>query len=269
LRMLPADSMNKAMASLGKSAFMTNCSGCHGADRKGGGEFPSLVDIDKKLDVMKVYGIMQSGSGRMPSFKRLQPQETFSIIKYLFGDKMPMGMGMRGPHNMGTAKRRPTSPAQPLKPGEIPKFPYTPPFVSNGFLQFRGPDGYPAIKPPWGTLNAIDLKTGDYKWKVPLGEYEELTKKGIKPTGTENHGGMVVTAGGLIFIAATEDNHLRAFDKDSGEVLWKYKLPAGGIATPITYAIDGKQYVVIAAGGAKYGQKAGGSFLAFALPDEK
>ena len=220
---------------------------------------------------MKVYGIMQSGSGRMPSFKRLQPQETFSIIKYLFGDKMPMGMGGRNPHNvpMAKAKPQPQQDHKPLKPGEIPKFPYSPPFVSNGFVQFRGPDGYPAIKPPWGTLNAIDLKTGEYKWKVPLGEYDALTKKGIKPTGTENHGGMVTTAGGLIFIAATEDMHLRAFDKDNGQILWQYKLPAGGFATPITYAIDGRQYVVIAAGGAKYGLKAGGSYLAFALPDEK
>ncbi len=266
LRMLPADSLNKAMASSGKRAFMTNCSGCHGADRKGGGEFPSLVDIDKKLDVAKVYSILQSGSGRMPSFKRLQPQEKYSIVKYLFGDKMPADLGARSPHNSGVTKNQTPPPA---KPGEKSKYPYSPPFVSNGFVQFRGPDGYPAIKPPWGTLNAIDLKTGDYKWKVPLGEYEELTKKGIKPTGTENHGGMVVTAGGLLFIAATEDNYLRAFDKDSGEVLWKYKLPAGGIATPITYAIDGKQYVVIAAGGAKYGKKAGGSFLAFAIAGKK
>jgi len=99
-----------------------------------------------------------------------------------------------------------------------------------------------------------------------LGEYAALTKKGIKPTGTENHGGPVVTAGGLLFIGATEDEMFRAFDKDSGKILWQYKLPAGGFATPITYAIDGKQYVVIACGGARYGLKPGGSYVAFALP---
>lgn len=269
LRMLPADSMNKAMSSKGKQLFIANCSGCHGADRKGGGEFPSLVDIGKKLNIMQISNIIETGAGRMPSFKHLPMQDRFSIIRFLMGNDMPQGMTAQAPHNTPVARKPPPPPSKPLKPGEIPKYPYSPPFVSNGFLQFRGPDGYPAIKPPWGTLNAIDLKTGDYVWKVPLGEYEELTKKGIKPTGTENHGGMVVTAGGLIFIAATEDRNLRAFDKNTGEVLWKYKLPAGGIATPITYAIDGKQYVVIAAGGGKYGQRAGGSYLAFALPDNQ
>ena len=268
LRMMPVDSFNKAMSSKGKAAYLANCSVCHGTDRKGGGEFPSLVDIGKKLDAMKIFTIINTGSGRMPSFKRLPPQDRFAIIRFLYNDKLPVNMGMRTPHNVPLSKT-PPPPAHVLKPGEVARYPYSPPFVSNGFVQFRGPDGYPAIKPPWGTLNAIDLTTGDYKWKVPLGEYDELTKKGIKPTGTENHGGMVVTAGGLIFIAATEDQHLRAFDKDSGKVLWKFKLPAGCFSTPATYAIDGKQYIVIAAGGGKYGLKAGGSYVAFALPDKQ
>jgi quinoprotein glucose dehydrogenase len=145
-------------------------------------------------------------------------------------------------------------------------FPYAPPYINNGNVQFRDQDNYPAIKPPWGTLNAIDLNTGEYLWKVTLGEYPELTKKGIPPTGTENHGGPVVTAGGLLFIAATYDEHLRAFDTKTGKEVWKYKLPAGGFATPITYMVNGKQYIAIAAGGTRYGLKSGGTYVAFRLP---
>jgi quinoprotein glucose dehydrogenase len=145
-------------------------------------------------------------------------------------------------------------------------FPYIPPFTNNGLNRFLDPDGYPAIKPPWGTLNAIDLNTGEYLWQVPLGEYPELTEKGIPITGTENYGGPIVTAGGLVFIAGTKDERIRAFDKKTGEVVWEYQLPAGGFATPITYQVNGKQFLVIAAGGVKNGHKPGVSYIAFALP---
>jgi quinoprotein glucose dehydrogenase len=148
-------------------------------------------------------------------------------------------------------------------------FPYQSPYLNNGNTQFRDPDNYPAIKPPWGTLNAINLNTGEYVWQVPLGEYPELAEKGLAQTGTENHGGPLVTAGGLLFIAATYDQKLRAFDKRTGKVVWSHKLPAGGFATPITYSVKGRQYIAIAAGGTRYGLKPGGSYVAFALPDRK
>jgi len=139
------------------------------------------------------------------------------------------------------------------------------PYSVNYFGRFMDENGYPAIKPPWGTLNAIDLNIGEIVWQVPLGEYDELTKLGFPKTGTENYGGPILTAGGLIFIGATNDEYFRAFDKTTGEELWKSKLPAGGYATPMTYELDGKQYIVIACGGGKMGTKSGDSYVAYSL----
>ena len=147
-------------------------------------------------------------------------------------------------------------------------FPYQPEYLTRNWDKLVDQDGYPGIKPPWGTLNAIDLNTGDYLWRVPLGEFPELTKKGIPITGTESYGGPLVTAGGLVFIAATRDERFRAFDKKTGKLVWEYQLPAGGFATPITYAINGKQYIAIAVGGGR-GLKTGGMYMAFALPEAK
>ena len=136
----------------------------------------------------------------------------------------------------------------------------------DGYNKFLDPDGYPAITPPWGTLSAINLDTGEYVWKRPLGEYPELVAKGIKETGTENHGGGIVTAGGLFFIGATpKDKKFRAFDKKTGKLLWETMLPHGGNATPAMYEIKGKQYVVVPCGGGR-GKPSGASYLAFALP---
>ena len=141
------------------------------------------------------------------------------------------------------------------------------PYGIKGYVKFRDQDGYPAIKPPWGMLSAIDLNRGELVWQVPLGEYDELTRRGIPPTGTENFGGSIVTGGGLVFIGGSKDEKFRAFDKRTGKVLWETKLPAGGYATPSTYMVGGRQYVVIAAcGGGKPGTKSGDTFVAFALP---
>ena len=137
----------------------------------------------------------------------------------------------------------------------------------KGYNQFRGPDGYPACKPPWGVLSAVDLNEGEIVWQKTLGEFKELSERGIPPTGTQTMGGAVATKGGLVFIAATKDEKIRAFDAETGKILWEAQLDAGGYATPCTYEAGGKQYVVIAAGGGgKNRTRAGDAFVAFALP---
>lgn len=141
-------------------------------------------------------------------------------------------------------------------------------YQHQGYVQFLDQEGYPAIEPPWGQLNAIDLNRGEFVWRVPLGKYHELTARGVPQTGTETFGGTIVTSGGLVFIGGTKDEMFHAFDKATGELLWEAKLPAGGYATPGTYMVDGRQFVVIAAGGAgKLKTKAGDAFVAFALPE--
>jgi quinoprotein glucose dehydrogenase len=140
----------------------------------------------------------------------------------------------------------------------------------TGFFRFADREGYPAVKPPWGKLTALDLNRQEVAWQVPLGEVKELTARGIPPTGTENAGGSVITAGGVVFIGATKDAKFRAFDIDNGHVLWEAQLVAGGHATPSVYSVKGKQYVVIAAaGGSMVETPSGDEYVAFALPDRR
>ncbi|MDF9796372.1 quinoprotein glucose dehydrogenase [Catalinimonas alkaloidigena] len=253
-----------AKLSKGASLYNVNCATCHGAIDKGnsqnsqGQAYPALVDVGKRMSRAQISTILESGRGRMPSFQHLPKEDRDAIVRYLFQPETD-AEPVVDIHN--------TKAEASHQGGE--DFPYMPPYVNNGHVQFRDQENYPAVEPPWGTLSAIDLNSGEYKWQVPLGEYPELSEKGLAPTGTENHGGPIVTAGGLLFIAATYDEHLRAFDTSTGEVVWKYKLPAGGFATPITYMVDGRQYIVIAAGGTRYDLKPGGSYVAFALPENK
>ncbi|MDQ6479256.1 PQQ-binding-like beta-propeller repeat protein [Dyadobacter sp. LHD-138] len=244
-----AQKKTDAPRTLGNALYMTNCSACHGQDRKGSGnELPSLVDIGKKLNTASIQSILKTGSGRMPAFSHLSEKEQDAIISFLFNIEKDQKMVVE----------------TKTKPVEKNAFPYKPAYVTKSWQRFTDQNGYPAVKPPWGTLNAIDLNTGEYLWRVPLGEYPELAKKGIPTTGTDSYGGPLVTAGGLVFIAGTKDEKIRAFDKRTGKVVWEYQLPAGGFATPITYQINGKQYVAIAAGGGR-GQKIGGNYIAFSL----
>jgi quinoprotein glucose dehydrogenase len=256
MEMVDTVTRNKQLANLshGNALYVTNCAVCHGQDKKGSmPEFPSLINIGKKRSADDIQLLVKNGSGRMPSFKAsLSDQDRTAIIGYLLNNEIILP-------KLKTAKTAPGA-------KEVaPDFPYRPLYVKRIWHVLTDKDGYPAIKPPWGTLNAIDIKTGNYLWRVPLGEYPELTKKGILPTGTASYGGPLVTASGLLFIAGTKDEKIRAFDKKTGKIVWEYQLPAGGFATPVTYEINGKQYIVIAAGGAR-GQKPGGNYIAFALP---
>jgi len=234
----------------GERDYMLICAACHGLDRKGNpaGGMPGLIDVGKRKTREQITQQTKLGFGRMPAFDRIPDAQREAIIDYVLGVKAA-----------SAARRADEAPS--ANDSKVP------PYAFAGFNRWKDAKGYPAIKPPWGTLNAVDLNTGELKWKKPLGEYRELTAKGIPRTGTENYGGPVVTAGGLIFIGATADETMHAFDKETGEVLWQSPLPFGGNATPSTYMVNGRQYVVISAGGGKSGRPAGGSIVAFALPE--
>jgi quinoprotein glucose dehydrogenase len=188
--------------------------------------------------MQQARGVIEHGRGFMPSFASLSDAEERAVIAYL---------GY-------------TPPAPRVKPrGIVARSPYE--FL--GYERWRDSSGYPAVKPPWGTLSAIDLNTGEYRWRIPLGDHAEL---GERATGTEQYGGPIVTRGGLLLIAATQDGKFRAFDKDTGRLLWETLLPGPGYATPSTYMVKGKQYVVIAAGGGKLGSPSSDTYVAYALP---
>jgi quinoprotein glucose dehydrogenase len=281
LEMIDVVARDKALASLsyGNVQYVKRCSFCHGMDRKGSGnQFPTLLNIAAKRSAASIGALILTGSGRMPSFPNISDKDRSAIVSFLMGTEKKPAAAARAITAAPLAAKAPSpaagtpTPAPTSEHNEQPDtsavnkngFPYTPWYVSKVWRPFRDQDGYNAIKPPWGTLNAIDLNTGDYLWRVPLGEFPELTKKGIPITGTESYGGPLVTAGDLVFIAATRDERIRAFDRHTGKIVWEYQLPAGGFATPITYEVDGKQYLVIAAGGAR-GKPPGGWYIAFAL----
>ena len=239
----------------GHAIYNNYCISCHGPELKGNGaSFPSLVNINKKYNEQQVSNLLSSGRNMMPSFKQIPPDQKKALLAFV----------LKLPEMASPAKEIAKEPAK--EPAGSPAANYIP-YTMDGYKRFVDKGGYPGIKPPWGTLEAVNLNSGKLLWKVPLGEFPELTKKGIPLTGTQLYGGPLVTKGGLVFVAATQDNKIRAFDKNTGKQLWEAKLPAAGYATPATYAINGKQYVVIACGGGKLGSKSGDNYVCFALPD--
>ena len=240
---------NQTYLEAGINLYKTKCSFCHGTDRKGNSEFPSLLDVSKKFNDASFKNLVSVGRARMPAFSQMAGEELSALSSYIL--------------NIETVqKKKFTFQAKVKDPYFFVRY------SSEGGkrpARFETKEGYPAISPPWGTITAINLNTGKIEWKNPLGDIPELKAKGIH-SGTENFGGPVVTKGGLLFIAATTDGKFRAYNKRTGKILWETDLPAAGFATPSIYEIDGKQYVVIACGGGKLRTKAGDAYVAFSLP---
>ncbi|MEZ0487102.1 outer membrane protein assembly factor BamB family protein [Fibrella aquatica] len=223
--------------------YTANCAACHGADRCGNhdGSYPSLLGIDKRLTAEAIHQVLLKGRGMMPSFSHLPEGERKAIVDFL--------------QNTGSAAQ-----VAQARTGDVP-------YQHTGYNRWYDSNGYPVSAPPWGTLTAIDLNTGEHRWQVPLGEYPELIAKGIPATGTDNYGGPLVTGSGLLFIAASKDGQLRAIDKKTGKTIWQTTLPTAGYASPSTYSVGGKQFIVIACGGGKLKSKSSDRYVAYALPD--
>jgi quinoprotein glucose dehydrogenase len=232
--------LDKVMpATPGERIYSSYCQSCHGANFEGGqlfGNVPALKQLSDRLSLPDVVKIVHIGKGVMPAFGGLSEERITSIYNYINGTE--------------TAER------------SIGNTDWPYPYRMRGYNKLVAPDGYPIIDPPWGQLTSINMNSGKINWQVPLGE-----EKAFLPeiTGTESYGGPVATAGGLVFIAGTKDEKIRAFDKETGEILWQYQLPAAGYATPAIYQYDGRQYVVIACGGGKLGTPSGDNYVAFAF----
>ena len=241
-----AEATTENVVSPGAQVYAANCSSCHGAERQGNAAsgFPSLVDVNDRFERNHVLNVISKGKGMMPGFQRLTEKQKTDLVAFLYGEKAT---------------------AAPVEIKKEVEEKGTVSYKISGYTKFLDSEGYPAIRPPWGTLNAIDLNTGEYLWTKVFGSYPELEAKGIPQTGSESYGGPVVTESGLLFIAGTKDRKFRVYDKTNGDLLWETTLPAAGFATPSTYEVDGRQYVVIACGGTKLGAPKGDSYVAFAL----
>ncbi len=230
---------NQTPAQLGQQIYQSRCMGCHGSDRKGNPpQVPALANLD--LTRPEYKAVIHGGRGGMPAFSQLGDAQIAALAAYIAHPPTEDAIGTPMAHR----------------------------YTLDGYILFTDAEGFPGISPPWGTLDAIDLTTGNILWKVPLGEYPKLAARGIHNTGTMNFGGAVATPGGILFIAATADAKIRAFETATGRVLWEAQLPAGGYATPSVYMVDGREYVAISAGGGgKNATPTGDSVVAFALQD--
>ena len=231
---------------LGEATYTKYCVSCHQINRKGqaASGIPSLLDVQLRKEKSEVAAIITQGKGMMTGFPQIKGKEKEALLRFLWGQEIK--------HNIVEEK------------GENEKGKKG--FRHTGYTKFLDSNGLPGISPPWGTLHAIDLNTGEYIWSIAFGNTPELGEKGIG-TGTENYGGAVVTTNGLLFIGATRDGYFRVFDKHTGALLWEYKLPAAAFATPAMYEVNGKQYIAIACGGEKLGTEKGNQIIAFSLED--
>ncbi|WP_350289776.1 PQQ-binding-like beta-propeller repeat protein [uncultured Croceitalea sp.] len=226
----------------GSSLTQVHCARCHGGELQGLGAIPELQNVKTRFSVDSIQSIIKKGKGAMPGMPNLSDNEIEGIANYISG-------------------------ITSVTDHRVEESSIKVPYAVAGFGRFKDDRGFSVMNPPWGTLNAIDLNTGEYLWKIPFGHEEELKDVNHPISGVENYGGPVITASGVLFIAATKDEKFRAYSMKSGNLLWETKLPTGGYATPATYQIGEKQYVVIACGGGKMGTKSGDEYRAYALPD--
>jgi quinoprotein glucose dehydrogenase len=246
-----SENKNASVLDPGQQVYATHCSSCHGSERKGNAAsgFPALLDLKNRLQREHVLKVITGGKGMMPAFASLTDKEQKDLLAFLYGEQTTT-----------EAKKEPGL-QQKNSPAGIREY------KISGFTKFLDKDGYPAISPPWGTLNAIDLNTGEYLWKKVFGESPTLAAKGIPQTGSESYGGPVITASGVLFIAGTKDSKFRAYNMKTGEMVWETTLPVAAFATPSTYEVNGKQYIALPCGGTKLGAPKGDSYIAFTLPD--
>lgn len=236
---------NSSFENVGQAVYTNYCGNCHGLERKGNPPtIPSLMEIGEKYSSDSLERLITKGRGAMPAFDHISTENRKVLVDYLLGKSTD-------------------GDKQEIEGENVP---LNPRYYMNGYKKLLTKEGLYGSNPPWGLLTAIDMQTGLKKWQIPLGEIDSLTAQGFPQTGTENYGGPVVTAGGILFIAATKDEKIRAFDKLTGEKLWEAPLPASGHATPAVYEKEGRQFLVIACGGGK-GTKSGDSYVAFALPE--
>ena len=251
ISMVPAKAQKTISAfDFGQKLFRSTCLGCHGKESANRPDFQGLSALRTLgKDTARAYikKTVTNGKGLMPSFARLTENEKSVIASFI----------------LGVGKDKMLTPDEQISSTELEI-----PWVATGHREIKTPDGFPINKRPWGTLSAIDLDKGNIKWQVPLGTYPKLEAQGFPSTGTFNMGGSLVTAGGLVFTGASMDERMHAYDKQTGELLWEYQMEAGGYATPSCFQVDGKQYIVIAAGGGgKPGTKPGGTYYCFGLPN--
>jgi quinoprotein glucose dehydrogenase len=220
--------------------FGLNCARCHGGSSPLSAAAPSLVGVGDRLSADSIEAVIRRGRNAMPAHPGLSDPDVRALVAFVRGER--------------AVRIDSTTSAAPI------------PYFMEAYERFLDGDGKPVVEPPWGTLTAIDLDSGDHLWQVPLGDDSDIDDPAHPVTGIENYGGPVVTAGGLVFIAATLDRRIRAFHAGTGALLWEAELPAGGFATPATYEVDGRQYVVIACGGGKRNTRSGDRYVAFALP---
>lgn len=241
------DTQKENFLQAGQRLYKANCMTCHGPERKGSGNYPSITDAAKKYNEKNFIEFINAGRRMMPAFQHLAQQDKEAIASFIL--------------NLKTEQQKSYVP-QLTAMDSARMVPYQ----ISGYNKFITKSGLPALAPPWGVLNAVDMNSGEYTWKTVLGEDAFFKQKGVENSGSENYGGPVVTKGGLLFIAATKDCKIRGFNKRTGKLLWQATLPACGFATPATYQINGKQFLVIACGGGKLGTSSGDSYVAFALP---